>query len=116
MEVSTCQCQRVGTLPVSWHCQKTHLERAPLGRKQVRTTTRNDVRCRACSFSAGGWTFSFRASPLRPSDLPRPNWIVSRDRKSTRLNSSHTVISYAVFCLKKKKTTKSTTQLRTDTN
>src|SRR5260221_8887388 len=29
---------------------------------------------------------------------------VNRDRKSTRLNSSHTVISYAVFCLKKKKT------------
>src|SRR5947207_5295090 len=28
----------------------------------------------------------------------------SSDRKSTRLNSSHTVISYAVFCLKKKKT------------
>src|SRR5438034_4843599 len=27
------------------------------------------------------------------------------DRKSTRLNSSHTVISYAVFCLKKKKIT-----------
>src|SRR5436190_18355789 len=27
----------------------------------------------------------------------------SSDRKSTRLNSSHTVISYAVFCLKKKK-------------
>src|SRR5260221_818759 len=27
----------------------------------------------------------------------------ARDRKSTRLNSSHTVISYAVFCLKKKK-------------
>src|SRR5947208_4355484 len=28
-----------------------------------------------------------------------------RDRKSTRLNSSHQIISYAVFCLKKKKTT-----------
>src|SRR5438034_3298200 len=28
---------------------------------------------------------------------------VWEDRKSTRLNSSHTVISYAVFCLKKKK-------------
>src|SRR2546426_7862955 len=28
-----------------------------------------------------------------------------RDRKSTRLNSSHLVISYAVFCLKKKKIT-----------
>src|SRR5947207_10819436 len=29
--------------------------------------------------------------------------VKSEDRKSTRLNSSHTVISYAVFCLKKKK-------------
>src|SRR2546426_3156700 len=28
---------------------------------------------------------------------------INRDRKSTRLNSSHLVISYAVFCLKKKK-------------
>src|SRR5438034_2539321 len=32
----------------------------------------------------------------------------NRDRKSTRLNSSHTVISYAVFCLKKKKNKKRT--------
>src|SRR5256885_16664971 len=30
-------------------------------------------------------------------------WWMRRDRKSTRLNSSHLVISYAVFCLKKKK-------------
>src|SRR5690625_5681388 len=29
--------------------------------------------------------------------------VVMRDRKSTRLNSSHVAISYAVFCLKKKK-------------
>src|SRR5690348_17383446 len=29
--------------------------------------------------------------------------VISRDRKSTRLNSSHPSISYAVFCLKKKK-------------
>src|SRR3954464_11031454 len=32
------------------------------------------------------------------------------DRKSTRLNSSHTIISYAVFCLKKKNTTRRGTQ------
>src|SRR5256885_8776945 len=32
------------------------------------------------------------------------NLTACRDRKSTRLNSSHLVISYAVFCLKKKKT------------
>src|SRR5256885_4582500 len=31
--------------------------------------------------------------------------VTSRDRKSTRLNSSHLVISYAVFCLKKKRST-----------
>src|SRR3990167_11533393 len=30
-----------------------------------------------------------------------PGWRDSRDRKSTRLNSSHSQISYAVFCLKK---------------
>src|SRR5438132_8468009 len=38
-------------------------------------------------------------------DRPAVRWFGRRrrDRKSTRLNSSHTVISYAVFCLKKKK-------------
>src|SRR5256885_8389341 len=35
--------------------------------------------------------------PARPTEMPE-------DRKSTRLNSSHLVISYAVFCLKKKHT------------
>src|SRR2546422_6144956 len=35
----------------------------------------------------------------------RTNFDLSRDRKSTRLNSSHGYISYAVFCLKKKKKT-----------
>src|SRR5437588_1749852 len=38
---------------------------------------------------------------LRSTDLSRAS--AGEDRKSTRLNSSHTVISYAVFCLKKKK-------------
>src|SRR3712207_7096946 len=40
--------------------------------------------------------------PLSRPDRPRdaPAW---QDRKSTRLNSSHANISYAVFCLKKKK-------------
>src|SRR3989475_8502418 len=32
-----------------------------------------------------------------------PRGVADRDRKSTRLNSSHSQISYAVFCLKKKK-------------
>src|SRR5256885_7330204 len=37
-----------------------------------------------------------------------PVVLTTRDRKSTRLNSSHLVISYAVFCLKKKKNKPST--------
>src|SRR5260221_5037921 len=46
-----------------------------------------------------------RRSKSLPSRGPIPGRTVgaAKDRKSTRLNSSHTVISYAVFCLKKKK-------------
>src|SRR5690625_5421192 len=40
------------------------------------------------------------------SEVEKVNANYSRDRKSTRLNSSHVAISYAVFCLKKKKKTK----------
>src|SRR3712207_8465808 len=43
----------------------------------------------------------------RQEGLPRGDPVPrTRDRKSTRLNSSHANISYAVFCLKKKNTTK----------
>src|SRR6266542_5167888 len=50
------------------------------------------------------YTTLFRSRGCRPwppaPHLPSP---AERDRKSTRLNSSHGSISYAVFCLKKKK-------------
>src|SRR5690349_23536629 len=46
------------------------------------------------------WHYDADAGPLRRA-LGRPE----ADRKSTRLNSSHVEISYAVFCLKKKKKT-----------
>src|SRR2546430_7808099 len=49
----------------------------------------------------------YRLPPLRLSrrrDISaRAGAVPQRDRKSTRLNSSHSQISYAVFCLKKKK-------------
>src|SRR2546430_8857807 len=59
------------------------------------------------------YTTLFRSvTSAAPAKIPRitrqrrvgPNAIsvISRDRKSTRLNSSHSQISYAVFCLKKK--------------
>src|SRR5436309_9381770 len=43
--------------------------------------------------------------PARPGAAPGGRPAPPRDRKSTRLNSSHVKSSYAVFCLKKKKTT-----------
>src|SRR5437868_10795803 len=56
--------------------------------------------CRASAFFSSSRTWSSRCgSPIAASC-----W--NRDRKSTRLNSSHVSISYAVFCLKKKKINK----------
>src|SRR5256885_12484853 len=43
------------------------------------------------------------AQAEREADGLQRQWQLRVDRKSTRLNSSHLVISYAVFCLKKKK-------------
>src|SRR3712207_7559300 len=53
--------------------------------------------------SAQAWTESYPAMEYRhgPISITAPG-----DRKSTRLNSSHANISYAVFCLKKKKITR----------
>src|SRR2546421_8893133 len=51
------------------------------------------------------WGCQPSSSPLCCSERSRAEWArCNRDRKSTRLNSSHDQISYAVFCLKKKKT------------
>src|SRR6266487_4967180 len=61
------------------------------------------------------YTTLFRSRPPSGPDLrpgPTDRCPVGRDRKSTRLNSSHPSISYAVFCLKKKKIT---THTRTHT-
>src|SRR2546430_14672924 len=41
-------------------------------------------------------------SPPTPGSRPGSDHRAPKDRKSTRLNSSHSQISYAVFCLKKK--------------
>src|SRR5690349_21922134 len=50
---------------------------------------------------------------LSPQARPHAPQFASSDRKSTRLNSSHVEISYAVFCLKKKKRKNKKTQWRT---
>src|SRR5688500_19949501 len=62
-------------------------------RQQFRIEWRLYVRDRGAMF----WTFLFPLLMLFGMGM-----IFRSDRKSTRLNSSHLVISYAVFCLKKK--------------
>src|SRR3712207_7639816 len=50
------------------------------------------------------YVLTHRLHPLAPDRTAvECEWLFSPDRKSTRLNSSHANISYAVFCLKKKK-------------
>src|SRR3712207_8283506 len=49
-----------------------------------------------------GWSMRWLPSALEGADIHRFS-TSDQDRKSTRLNSSHANISYAVFCLKKKK-------------
>src|SRR5438552_14556908 len=58
---------------------------------------RVDVRTEGARESADHRTFHLTGDGLDRLEVAR------QDRKSTRLNSSHQIISYAVFCLKKKK-------------
>src|SRR3989454_8126151 len=57
------------------------------------------------NFSEGRNAATIEALRLALTSVPGVRLLDVQDRKSTRLNSSHLVISYAVFCLKKKKTT-----------
>src|SRR5947207_9516051 len=82
-----------GGFPQEGESEVEHLDNASAGEDQVR---RLDI--------AMDQSLSVN---LREPERRLPNQLARlRDRKSTRLNSSHTVISYAVFCLKKKRTHK----------
>src|SRR5690606_41382140 len=52
--------------------------------------------------TAGIWVASPASAEDAGRNRPLSEWLCRIDRKSTRLNSSHVKISYAVFCLKKK--------------
>src|SRR5207244_6319993 len=79
-------------LPISHHSRRPRQKR----RKK------RDVGLAACFISR---LRGRRRSSLRPTAWQRRVIHEAQDRKSTRLNSSHQIISYAVFCLKKKKNT-----------
>src|SRR5256885_12772814 len=70
---------------------------------EITACSDSESMARTISFSSAGETSMMRSMVLAALGVCRvPK---TRDRKSTRLNSSHLVISYAVFCLKKKKKT-----------
>src|SRR2546430_11762942 len=79
-----------------------------LFRSYVDQTNTSDAVANADATSSAQQTVS--QSQEGPGPLLRLGDRLLRDRKSTRLNSSHSQISYAVFCLKKKKK-KNTTPL-----
>src|SRR3712207_9150622 len=79
-------------LPIFLHMRDSRLE----SKRFIRT---RDARC--FPRLRVQWTGSCETAPIRGLRCEQPR---CRDRKSTRLNSSHANISYAVFCLKKKKT------------
>src|SRR5256885_7562156 len=79
----------------------TTLFRSGLARARVGNRAQNHIHGRIDQHAGG-------RPVLAPEDastgrIRRRRSDARRDRKSTRLNSSHLVISYAVFCLKKKK-------------
>src|SRR5256885_11959956 len=70
-----------------------------------RSSKRRDGRSNV--LTSHSFSHYIRAWPVKEVedvDVLRSRGCPGRDRKSTRLNSSHLVISYAVFCLKKKRT------------
>src|SRR5690349_25051564 len=67
---------------------------------QIYTLSLHDALPICCSVGIVRSKRSSRPSTCTPRIAPSSR---TRDRKSTRLNSSHVEISYAVFCLKKKK-------------
>src|SRR5207245_5098775 len=78
-------------------------------RPTVKTCLKNDwIDCCSSSATSLNWTYSMLCSGKSLYQYLAPGCDIQRDRKSTRLNSSHGSISYAVFCLKKKTNKKNT--------
>src|SRR5439155_26066148 len=82
-------------LPISSDERTFKALRSPAPRSEPRTA------CRRGPLGWDAWTTRAAADCSSPGVILRRGGY-RRDRKSTRLNSSHVAISYAVFCLKKK--------------
>src|SRR5207253_7005131 len=77
--------------------------------------TTNFIWCAILNFRNRTGHQYFRSGTGAELPAERREHALEKDRKSTRLNSSHVAISYAVFCLKKKKQKIKTIKLRIET-
>src|SRR2546427_8573657 len=77
--------------------------RAPTRRENSRSKPPHDLARFTGAAPLNSFLRNSRTSARRLSASGGRSLSAKRDRKSTRLNSSHSQISYAVFCLKKKK-------------
>src|SRR5258708_15233322 len=93
------RCQRMSCLPNSLLRNGT----PPATRRTRASSPTWGRRCLICSIRNRENAFLISAAEMGRLQR-RSSQQEQRDRKSTRLNSSHQIISYAVFCLKKKKT------------
>src|SRR5690554_7706994 len=94
-EVTPCSRMPQGTMPAKCERSGSRLIEMPCSVTQRRTLTP------MAAILSSRPPSRTTQMPTRPSRRSPLTW--KRDRKSTRLNSSHVRISYAVFCLKKKK-------------
>src|SRR5256885_10286838 len=94
------------------HTRSTLFHYTTLFRSQINQIRGDDnAKNEGCAGTQTGR--GFRVRRARNSGT-RPETSTKSDRKSTRLNSSHLVISYAVFCLKKKKHSNNSYDSHTD--
>src|SRR5207302_5184889 len=98
--------QRAGNSPRTWEAQgnATDRGRAPagFGNSNRPTTTVPAQTARMSDTNRPPWARGGGQPAPSNGQSSRPSAPSFKDRKSTRLNSSHVKISYAVFCLKKK--------------
>src|SRR5690606_41442189 len=96
LDLHSFPTRRSSDLDAVRQIQSQHGGQVALGREQPRFGCGQGLH--------GRWPFGAGFVARALSSASRSSGMGTPDRKSTRLNSSHVKISYAVFCLKKKKT------------
>src|SRR5690606_41297210 len=98
-------CTQFAHLCLFFYCPGDHRDLHSFPTRRSSDLGGDGAQCAGCALAAAGRLGECSSGPRLPSATRRGASAAAAggDRKSTRLNSSHVKISYAVFCLKKKK-------------